>query len=103
MPFLNISLNLAVFGLIIPRIFFEFATVSNLALLSEQVPEQRGKVLSLSTTFGLIGITIASALGPVTYYSTGVTGLAAVSFGAGIVSFAIITLVVKEKAHRHGN
>ena len=100
MPFLNTGLYLAIFGLIIPRIFFEFATVSNLALISEQVPEQRGKVLSLSTTFGLIGITIASALGPVTYYSTGVIGLSAVSFGAGIASFILIILVVKDKIHR---
>ncbi len=99
MPFLNTGLYLAVFGLIIPRIFFEFATVSNLALISEQVPEQRGKVLSLSTTFGLIGITIASALGPITYYSTGVTGLAAVSFFAGLISFIIVILIVKDKRH----
>ncbi|MEA1910642.1 MAG: MFS transporter, partial [Spirochaetota bacterium] len=49
MPFLNTALYLAVLGLIIPRLFFEFATVSNLALLTEQVPEQRGKVMSLST------------------------------------------------------
>ncbi len=99
MPFLNTGLYLAIFGLIIPRIFFEFATVSNLALISEQVPEQRGKVLSLSTTFGLIGITIASALGPVTYYSNGVIGLSVVSFCAGILSFIIIILIVKDKIH----
>lgn len=99
MPFLNTGLYLAVFGLIIPRLFFEFATVSNLALISEQVPEQRGKVLSLSTTFGLIGITIASALGPVTYYSRGVIGLSAVSFGAGMASFILIMLVVKDKIY----
>lgn len=101
MPFLNTGLYLAIFGLIIPRIFFEFATVSNLALISEQVPEQRGKVLSLSTTFGLIGITIASALGPVTYYSAGVIGLSAVSFCAGIISFIVIIMVVKDKIHNN--
>lgn len=99
MPFLNTGLYLAIFGLIIPRIFFEFATVSNLALISEQVPEQRGKVLSLSTTFGLIGITIASALGPVTYYSSGVIGLSAISFGAGVISFFITILIVKDKIY----
>jgi predicted MFS family arabinose efflux permease len=96
MPFLNIGLYAAIAGLIFPRIFFEFATVSNLALLSEQVPEQRGKVMSLSTTFGLIGITIASALGPITYYSMGVKGLALVSFIAGIISFILIMVIVKE-------
>jgi predicted MFS family arabinose efflux permease len=97
MPFLNSGLYLAILGLIIPRIFFEFATVSNLALLTEQVPEQRGKVMSLSTTFGLIGITLASAIGPVSYYSKGVSGLAVVSFIAGIISFFILLIFVKDK------
>ncbi len=103
MPFLNTGLYLAVLGLIIPRIFFEFATVSNLALLTEQVPEQRGKVMSLSTTFGLMGITIASAIGPVSYYSNGVPGLALVSFGAGIISFILVILIVKDKDYTVNN
>ena len=99
MPFLNTGLYLAVLGLIIPRIFFEFATVSNLALLTEQVPEQRGKVMSLSTTFGLIGITLSSAIGPISYYSKGVPGLATVSFTAGLISLVIVVLLVKDKAN----
>ncbi len=99
MPVLNIGLYPAILGIMLPRIFFEVATVSNLALLTEQVPEQRGKVMSLSTTFGLAGITAASALGPVSYYSKGVLGLAVVSFAASLVSFAIIILIVKDKAH----
>ena len=99
MPFLNFGMYFAILSLLIPRIFFEFATVSNLALLTEQVPEQRGKVMSLSTSFGLVGITISSALGPVTYFSTGVTGLASVSFAAGIISFILIVVLVKDRSH----
>lgn len=100
MPFLNTGLYLAILSLIIPRIFFEFATVSNLALLTEQVPEQRGKIMSLSTTFGLIGITLSSAIGPISYYSKGVTGLAAVSFTAGLISLIIVVLVVKDRIYK---
>ncbi|RLD31470.1 MAG: hypothetical protein DRI73_08685 [Bacteroidetes bacterium] len=99
MPFLNTGLYLAILSLIIPRLFFEFATVSNLALLTEQVPEQRGKVMSLSTTFGLIGITLSSAIGPISYYSKGVTGLAVVSFTAGLISLIIVVLVVKDRIY----
>lgn len=99
MPFLNTGLYIAIISILIPRIFFEFATVSNLALLSEQVPEKRGKVMSLSTSFGLVGITLSSALGPITYYNTGVKGLAVVSFAAGILSFIIITMMVKDKPY----
>jgi predicted MFS family arabinose efflux permease len=97
MPFLNTGLYSAIVSILIPRIFFEFATVSNLALLTEQVPEQRGKVMSLSTSFGLIGITLSSALGPIVYYSTGIIGLAGVSFIAGLGSFIIIVLFIKDK------
>lgn len=100
MPFLNIGIYFAILSILIPRIFFEFATVSNLALLTEQVPEQRGKVMSLSTTFGLIGITVSSALGPVTYFSTGVVGLASVSMAAGIISFILIIVLVKDGSHK---
>ncbi len=98
LPLFNQGLYLAVIGLMIPRIFFEFATVSNLALLSEQVPEERGKVMSLSTTFGLMGITLASALGPLTYYRAGIAGLSLISFSAGVVSTFLILLVVREHA-----
>jgi len=99
MPFLNTGLYPAILSLVIPRIFFEFATVSNLALLTEQVPEQRGKVMSLSTTFGLIGITLSSAIGPISYYSNGVICLAAVSFAAGLLSLIIVVLVVKDRIY----
>jgi len=99
MPVLNIGLYAAVLGIMLPRISFEVATVSNLALLTEQVPEQRGKVMSLSTTFGLIGITAASALGPVSYYSRGVTGLAIISFAVSLLSFILVIFVIKDKAH----
>ncbi|MCK5671937.1 MAG: MFS transporter [Spirochaetales bacterium] len=99
MPFLNIGMYFAILSILIPRIFFEFATVSNLALLTEQVPEQRGKIMSLSTSFGLVGITLSSALGPVTYYSIGVKGLALVSFAAGLISFILIMVLVKDRSH----
>jgi len=97
MPFLNVELYTAVLALLLPRLFFEFATVSNLALLTEQIPTHRGKVMSLGTTVGLIGITVASALGPVSYFRWGVPGLAAISFTAGVVSFLIILFIVKDK------
>ena len=97
MPFLNRSIALALVSLSIPRAFFEFATVSNFPLISEQVPEQRGKVLSLSITFGLIGSTIASATGPAAYVRFGVWGLAPVGLAAAFVSLLLLLFIIKEK------
>jgi predicted MFS family arabinose efflux permease len=97
MPFLNRSITLALVSLSIPRAFFEFATVSNFPLISEQVPKQRGKVLSLSITFGLIGSTIASATGPAAYVRFGVWGLAPVGLAAAAVSLLILIFIIKEQ------
>lgn len=97
MPFLNVSLYPAIISILIPRLFFEFATVSNLALLTGQAPSQRGKVMSLSTAVGLVGITTATALGPINYYQWGVTGLAVISFIPAVVSFFITLSVVQER------
>lgn len=98
-PFLNRSLPLALFALALPRAFFEFATVSNFPLMSEQSPLHRGKVLSLSMTFGLIGSTIASATGPWAYLRFGVWGLGPVSLAASVTGMALLLLVVKERPH----
>lgn len=98
MPFFNISLNYAAAGILLPRFFFEFATISNLALLTEQFPSQRGKIMSIGTAVGLAGITAATALGPVDYIKWGVPGLAVISFIPGLISFFLLFFVVHEKA-----
>jgi predicted MFS family arabinose efflux permease len=98
-PFLNRSLSLAILSIIIPRAGFEFAVVSNFPLLSEQVPEQRGKVLGLGMTFGLIGTTIAGLTGPTAYLKFGVWGLGPVSLAASLVSLVLLVFVVKERPH----
>jgi predicted MFS family arabinose efflux permease len=99
LPFLNRSLPLAVLSIAIPRCFFEFAVVSNFPLMSEQIPEQRGKVLSLSMTVGLIGSTLAGITGPWAYYRFGVTGLGLGSLILVLISLAILLFVVKEPKH----
>ena len=96
LPFLNIGIIPAIIGLVIPRTFFEFALVSNIALVSEQVPAQRGKVLSLSSASGLMGITAASVLGPLSYYNTGISGLSIISSIAAAIALLILLFTVKD-------
>lgn len=99
MPFLNRSLPLAVLSIAIPRCFFEFAAVSNFPLLSEQIPSQRGKVLSISMTAGLIGSTLAGLTGPWAYYRFGVPGLSMGSLVLALTALLILLFVVKEPSH----
>lgn len=100
LPFLNINLPLALVSLLLPRFFFEFATVSNFPLLSEQYPSQRGKILSLSVAGGLLGTTIAATTGPTAYLHLGVWGLGPFSAAAAAVSCVLILVFVREEPYR---
>ena len=98
LPFLNQNFTLALVGLILPRFFFEFATVSNFPLMSEQYPAGRGKVLSLGVAGGLLGTTIAAVTGPAAYLKAGLWGLGPVSAAASLVSLLILIFIVRERS-----
>ena len=98
MPFLNTGLVAAVAIIGFARGFFEFGVVSNFPLLSEQVPEQRGKVMTLSAAFAMIGATVASFSAPALYAQFGVTGMAGTSAVAEVGALLILVLVVNEHA-----
>jgi predicted MFS family arabinose efflux permease len=98
LPVLNVSLPLAVVGIAIPRMCLEFAIVSNFSLLSEQVPESRGKVMSLGMTAGLLGVTLAGFTGPTAYLHLGVWALGLVSAGASFIAVLLLIFIVKERA-----
>lgn len=100
MPLLNTSLVLAVISIMAPRMFFEFAVVSNFPLLSEQVPDARGKVMSLAMSAGLLGATLAGLTGPAAYLRLGVWGLGPVSCAAALASFCLLTFFIRERPHR---
>lgn len=97
LPLLNLNLSMALFALLMPRFFFEFATVSNFPLLSEQYPAGRGKVLAFGIAGGLIGSTIAAATGPSAYLNLGLWGLGPVSAAAALVSLLLLLFLVKER------
>ncbi|HKJ84812.1 MAG TPA: hypothetical protein VKA06_01990, partial [Spirochaetia bacterium] len=100
---LNRSLALAVLSIAIPRVSFEFAVVSNFPLLSEQVPESRGKVMSLGMTAGLLGATLAGLTGPAAYLRFGVWGLGPVSCVAALVSLVLLVSFVRERPHHESS
>lgn len=99
LPFLNGILVRAVASIVIPRMCFEFAVVSNFPLLSEQAPLARGKVLSLGMTAGLIGASVAGLTGPAAYLRFGVWGLGPVSCAAAVISLLILVCFVRERPY----
>jgi predicted MFS family arabinose efflux permease len=92
-PFLNQSLVGAVLGIALTRICFEFGIVSQISLISEQVPAQRGKLMSLAAAFVLGGNTVANLIGPWLYATRGVVGLSWV--GIGVTAVALILLITQ--------
>jgi predicted MFS family arabinose efflux permease len=97
LPFTRHGLVSALSGLILPRFFFEFATVSNFPLLSEQYPAKRGKILSLGVAGGLVGTTVAATTGPLAYMTLGLWGLGLPAGVAGLFSLCLILFVVKDQ------
>jgi predicted MFS family arabinose efflux permease len=79
LPLLNVALFPVLAGLLLARFAFEFAFVSNLALMSEQIPSQRGKMLTIGASFSLMGTTVAGLTGPLLLAQAGLTGLATLS------------------------
>ncbi|MCC6168085.1 MAG: MFS transporter [Caldilineaceae bacterium] len=78
-PWFNVGLIPAVLATALSRGFFEFAVVSNIPLMSEQVPAMRGKVLTLGSAASLGASTLAAFIAPALYASTGIGGVAALS------------------------
>ncbi len=96
LPWISRSLASAVAGLALTRASFEFAIVSNLPLLSEQVPTQRGKVMTLGSAINLMGATAAGLTAPRLFEAFGIGVVSWTSaFFAGI-ALTVLVLFVRE-------
>ena len=78
-PFLNTTVVTAMVGIVVGRGSFEFAIVSSIPLLSEQIPTERGKVMTLGAAANLLAATVASISGPWFYVHQGILGMSIVS------------------------
>lgn len=96
LPVLQAELLTALIGLGLVRFLMQVAYVSNIPLLSEQVPLQRGKVMALGLAMGQLGLVVAGVTGPWTYLRFGVTGLGVVSAAAMVVTLFVIYAWVRE-------
>jgi MFS family permease len=98
LPALDRGLVAAVAGLTLARCLFEFTIVSHFPLLSEQIPTQRGKVLTLGTSLGLVAATLSGLIGPWLYSDYGIGAVAAVSAATMAIAGVIVAVFVREPA-----
>ncbi len=96
LPILNRGFVPLMAGLLVARFSFEFAIVSNLALLSEQSPAERGKVLTLGAAFALIGTSLAGFTSPAAYETFGASGLGVISALGMLGAFLLNSFLVQE-------
>lgn len=96
LPFLNLSLLLAVASIALTCGCFEFSIVSQISLMSEQVPEQRGKMMALGSAIAMISGAVATLTGPWLYVRYGVWGLCTASVIALVASLVVLVGLVRE-------
>ena len=98
LPMFNRGIVLAVFGLILIRFSFEITIVGIIALISEQAPAYRGKIMTLAATSVLLGSSVAGFSGPLAYAKWGVAGLGLISAGVMLFNLPILFYFVRERA-----
>ena len=96
LPFFDVTLVTAVIGLIFTRVAFEYSVVNVIALASEQVPSQRGKLMTMNAAMALLGSTFAGLIAPAILESYGLRILTFIPITATIVTLIVIGLFVKE-------
>ena len=77
---------------------FEYGIVSAIALISEQAPDRRGKLISLSVALNLLGSTLSGFSGPWMYTRFGVWGLGPVAAVGTLTAFVLLTVWGRESA-----
>ncbi len=96
LPLMNVSALTAVSSLIFVRFGFEFSVVSNIIVLSEQAPTQRGKIMTLGAACALLGSTLAGFTGPLAFVQFGIWGLSIIPAITMGIALLLIIMVVKE-------
>lgn len=79
LPIFRSALIPAMAALVAGRGAFEFAIVANMTLLSEQVPSQRAKLMTMGAAFALVSSSLAGLTGPWLLEQYGISGVAIVS------------------------
>ena len=98
LPIVNIGLLPVIVVLLLLRFAYEYGLVSAIALVSEQAPDRRGKVISLAVAINLLGVTLTGFTGPWMYTHFGVWGLGPVSAVCALAAFMLLTVWGREPA-----
>ncbi len=96
LPIVNNGLWPVIGALLLLRFAYEYGLVSAIALVSEQAPDRRGKVISLAVAVNLLGVTLTGFTGPWMYTHFGVWGLGPVSAVCTLAAFVLVSVWGRE-------
>ena len=96
LPIVNSGLWPVIGALLLLRFAYEYGLVSAIALVSEQAPDRRGKVISLAVAVNLLGVTLTGFTGPWMYTHFGVWGLGPVSAVCTLAAFVLVSVWGRE-------
>lgn len=96
LPVLNVFLYAAVVGIVLTRITFEAGMVGNISLLSEQIPMQRAKVLTVGSAAVTLGVALGNLVGPSSYSTWGISAIGLISACSALLATIIVFRWVKE-------
>ena len=98
LPVFNQGIVLAVVGLVVARFAFEFTVVGLIALVSEQAPVYRGKMMTMAAAAALLGSSMAGFIGPWVYETFQVPGLSLISTSVMLFSLLLLYYFVRDRA-----
>ncbi len=96
LPFMRGQLFLAIAGLVLLGLLLEFTIVSLIPIYSEQVPEARGTVLSLTGLGATVGIAVGPPLTANLWQISGLWAICAVAAACLLVAAGIISKLLHE-------
>lgn len=98
LPLFSGTLIAAAAGIFVARSAFEFSIVANMILLSEQAPDQRGKVLTLGAAISLLGSVLASLFAIDLLNAASIRGISLVGAAMLLGSVVLIRGFARESA-----
>lgn len=97
LPFIAVNLELALVGLFLVFISFEFTMVSTIPLMTELVPSARGRVMSANVAAQSAGRMLGALLGAF-LFRFGFAWIGAANVVMTLAAFALLVWLVRERA-----
>ena len=97
LPFMGRSLELALFGLFLVFIAFEFTMVASIPLMTELVPAARGRVMSANVAAAAAGRMLGALLGVWLFRSFGFVSIGLTSVLMTAAAFVLLIWLVRER------